>query len=552
AGPTTSASASNPTGTTAGDTDVVGSNADVLTNASLTPTPAGDTAIEQPPAPVDLLGFRLTLVDDYATLQEMCAELSHAKLICLDCETTGLDYGRDHLVGLSLAIEPDRVWYIPMAHRDEQAKQLPVRTVLNALAPILNASDTAILAHNLKFDSNVLYSASQQTTPPDIGTKKPAAPENTKQNTLLDNSATQNAKFALDAVSLGGETASQEAASQASAAARQEAGQEAASQASDAAGQEASQAAASLASAAARQEASQEAASQASDAAGQEASQAAASLASATARQEAGQEAASLASDAAGQEAGQEAAVAIDMPGVWHDTMLQACLLKENSGQRAGLDALALQYLGRENISYQFLVKRQAKRLGKSVRLVDFADIPVAEAAEYCAEDAVICLRMHSLLHPQIVSTPWRARSYEEVDVPLARILARMERRGIYVNRRRLMRAGEKFSAKIDSARSAIEEIAEGAVNPDSPKQLGKLLFDKLELPVFKRTSGRQPSTDAGVLERLAREFPASELPQLVLDFRAARKLKSTYVDDLLSRADAQHPRIHTHFQQGV
>lgn len=244
--------------------------------------------------------------------------------------------------------------------------------------------------------------------------------------------------------------------------------------------------------------------------------------------------------------------MAIDMPGVWHDTMLQACLLKENSGQRAGLDALALQYLGRENISYQFLVKRQAKRLGKSVRLVDFADIPVAEAAEYCAEDAVICLRMHSLLHPQIVSTPWRARSYEEVDVPLARILARMERRGIYVNRRRLMRAGEKFSAKIDSARSAIEEIAEGAVNPDSPKQLGKLLFDKLELPVFKRTSGRQPSTDAGVLERLAREFPASELPQLVLDFRAARKLKSTYVDDLLSRADAQHPRIHTHFQQGV
>ncbi len=231
----------------------------------------------------------------------------------------------------------------------------------------------------------------------------------------------------------------------------------------------------------------------------------------------------------------------IEVRGVRHDTMLESYVLNSVVG-RHNLDDLARRHLGQETIRFEDVAGKGAKQIG-------FNQVPVDRAAAYSAEDSDVALRLHETLWPRLEAEPKLRSVYEDIEVPLVSVLSRMERNGALVDGARL----EAFSAELSERMEALREqacaLADEVFNLDSPKQLQAVLYDKLCLPVLRKTPKGQPSTAEEVLQDLARDY---ELPRLVIDYRILAKLKSTYTDKLPMQINAATGRIHTSYHQAI
>ncbi|MCH2115223.1 MAG: DNA polymerase I [Pirellulales bacterium] len=229
----------------------------------------------------------------------------------------------------------------------------------------------------------------------------------------------------------------------------------------------------------------------------------------------------------------------IHMAGPHFDTMLASYLL--GSGERShNLDQLALRYLDHTTTKIETLIGK-----GKNQKRMDEA--PVADVAHYAAEDADIPLQLHPLLDAQLAEQGLE-ELYRSVEVPLVEILADLEYRGITVDTGRLKELSTLYGKRLGTLSDEIEEMAGHPLNISSPKQLGKLLFEELGLPVVKKTK-TGPSTDASVLEELARKHP---LPAKIVEHRQYTKLLNTYIDALPGMVHPDTGRVHASFNQVV
>jgi DNA polymerase-1 len=221
----------------------------------------------------------------------------------------------------------------------------------------------------------------------------------------------------------------------------------------------------------------------------------------------------------------------------YDDTMLMSYALDAGRGQN-GMDALSLKHLGHEAISFDSVT-------GTGKARVTFDRVPLDQATAYAAEDADVTLRLWRVLKPRLAAEA-KSTVYETLERPLVEVLARMERRGILVDRQVLSRLSGDFAQVAARVEAEIQELAGEPLNPGSPKQLGDILFGKMGLPGGTKTKTGAWSTAAGVLEELAEEGHA--LPRKIIDWRTVTKLKSTYTDALPTYINATTGRVHTCF----
>ncbi|HTN48953.1 MAG TPA: DNA polymerase I [Burkholderiaceae bacterium] len=229
----------------------------------------------------------------------------------------------------------------------------------------------------------------------------------------------------------------------------------------------------------------------------------------------------------------------IRLAGVVHDTLLESYVLEAHRGH--DMDSLAERHLGRKTLTY-------AEVCGKGANQLGFDDVAIDRATEYAAEDAEITLALHAAMWPQIETNAGLRRVYEDIELPVAQVLYRMERTGVLIDGERLQRQSRELAQRIADLERESIEIAGQPFNLGSPKQIGEILFGLLKLPVLKKTASGAPSTDEEVLEKLAEDYP---LPKLLLEHRGLSKLKSTYCDKLPASADAQG-RVHTNYGQAI
>jgi DNA polymerase-1 len=221
----------------------------------------------------------------------------------------------------------------------------------------------------------------------------------------------------------------------------------------------------------------------------------------------------------------------------YDDTMLMSYALDAGRGTH-GMDALALRHLGHEAISFDAVT-------GTGKARVTFDRVPLDQATAYAAEDADVTLRLWQVLKPRLAAEG-KTTVYETLERPLVDVLARMERRGILIDRQVLSRLSGDFAQVAARVEAEIQELAGEPLNPGSPKQLGDILFGKMGLPGGSKTKTGAWSTAAGVLEELAEE--GHDLPRKIIDWRTVTKLKSTYTDALPTYINATTGRVHTSF----
>ncbi|HET9695012.1 MAG TPA: DNA polymerase, partial [Steroidobacteraceae bacterium] len=212
----------------------------------------------------------------------------------------------------------------------------------------------------------------------------------------------------------------------------------------------------------------------------------------------------------------------IELRGMRFDSMLESYVLN-SVATRHDLDSTARVYLGVETIRYEDVA-------GKGARQLAFNDVPVEAAAQYSAEDADVALRLHRTLWPRLEQAPGLARLYAEIEQPLVPVLVDMEHCGVLVDVQMLKRQSQELSQSLAGLEQRAHAFAGQPFNVESPKQLREVLFDKLGLPVKRKTPSGDPSTAEDVLEELAEEF---ELPRVILEYRGLAKLRSTYTDRL-------------------
>ncbi|MBS0001451.1 MAG: DNA polymerase I [Thioalkalivibrio sp.] len=349
-------------------------------------TPGADSAIGGVP------GAEYRAVRSPEALDALLERLEAAELVAFDTETTSLEYMQARLVGLSFSLEPGSGWYLPLAHRGEDAEpQLDLERTLERLRPWLESARHAKLGHHLKYDRNVLA----------------------------------NHGIRLD--------------------------------------------------------------------------------------------------------------------GIREDTMLESYVL-DAGANRHDLDSLAERHLGHRTITYEDVA-------GKGAKQIPFAEVPIERATEYAAEDAEVCLRLHEALAPRLAGADGPRSIYREIEMPLVPVLSDMERTGVRVDTELLrVQSAELLERMQEVAELAFAE-ASGAFNLGSPKQIQEILYDRLGLPVLRRTPKGQPSTAEDVLEQMAAEFP---LPRLILEHRGLSKLRSTYTERLPERVDPATGRVHTSYHQAV
>jgi len=232
----------------------------------------------------------------------------------------------------------------------------------------------------------------------------------------------------------------------------------------------------------------------------------------------------------------------IDLAGIRHDTMLESYIF-HSTATRHDMDSLATRYLGRQTTSYEAVA-------GKGKKQVTFDQVPVATAAEYAGEDAEVTLALHQNLWPRLEKLEGPARIYDELEIPLIPVLARMERTGVALDADVLAEQSRELSKRLDELVEAAYEEAGREFNLGSPRQLQEILFEQLGLPVKRKTPKGQPSTAEDVLQELA--IDGHELPKLILEHRGLAKLKNTYTDRLPERIHSRTGRIHTHYHQAV
>ncbi|QFY89512.1 DNA polymerase I [Magnetovirga frankeli] len=231
----------------------------------------------------------------------------------------------------------------------------------------------------------------------------------------------------------------------------------------------------------------------------------------------------------------------IQLEGVAHDSMLQSYVL--DAANRHDMDSLAQRYLGLKTITFEDIAGKGSKQLG-------FDQIPLEQAGPYAAEDADICLRLHQMLWPRLQAEPGLQRLYQDLEIPLAAVLSRIERSGVRIDAAMLRQQSGELAGQLAELERQAYQVAGRPFNLGSPKQIGEIFFDQLGLPVKAKTPKGAPSTAESVLEELADE--GHELPRLILRHRALSKLKSTYTDKLPQMIDPHTGRVHTSYHQAV
>ena len=223
------------------------------------------------------------------------------------------------------------------------------------------------------------------------------------------------------------------------------------------------------------------------------------------------------------------------------DTMLMSYVLN-STGTRHGLDRMAQHYLNYEPMKYEEVV-------GSASKQINFAQVEIQAATFYAAEDADITLRLFNHLNKKLEDQPKLINLLQSIEYPMLESLIKVETNGAKIDEKMLSKYSDELAIKIEELSKASFEMAGEEFNMDSPKQLVEILYNKLDLPVLKKTPKGQPSTNEGTLQRLAEKF---ELPKIIIEYRGLAKLKSTYTDSLIK---IQHPitkRIHTSYQQAV
>ena len=229
----------------------------------------------------------------------------------------------------------------------------------------------------------------------------------------------------------------------------------------------------------------------------------------------------------------------IEVQGYAHDTMLQSYVLEVHKPH--GLASLAERHVGRSGINYEDLC-------GKGAHQIKFNQVDIAKAAEYSCEDSDQTLDVHRVLWPQLEAND-RLRFIYELEMQSSETLYRIERNGVLIDAPTLARQSGELGARILQLEAEAYEIAGQPFNLGSPKQLGEIFFDKLGMPVVKKTPSGARSTDEEVLEKLAEDYP---LPAKLLEHRSLSKLKGTYTDKLAQLALPRTGRVHTHYAQAV
>ena len=231
----------------------------------------------------------------------------------------------------------------------------------------------------------------------------------------------------------------------------------------------------------------------------------------------------------------------IELRGIAHDTMLESYVLN-STATKHNMDDLAKKYLNYTTIHYEDVA-------GKGAKQIPFQEVAIEQATPYAAEDADITLRLHEVLSEKLDQNPPLVQLYREIEIPLVEVLSRIERNGVLLDTEMLARQSQELAAQIASIEQHAHDLAGQAFNLGSPKQIQSIIYDKLNLPVLKKTPTGQPSTDESVLQELAADYP---LPRLILEHRTTSKLKSTYTDKLPQQVNPKTGRVHTSYHQAV
>ena len=228
----------------------------------------------------------------------------------------------------------------------------------------------------------------------------------------------------------------------------------------------------------------------------------------------------------------------IKVSGIAFDTMLESYVL--NSTERHDMDSMANRYLNHKTITYDELTKVDKKK-------VTIDAIEVEKTTQYAAEDADITLQLHEKLWPELEKDQKLTKLFTDIEMPLAIVLAEMERTGVLVDAKQLNDYSNELAEQLIEIEAQLQSLAGEKFNPASPKQIQAILFDKHNLPVLKKTPKGDPSTSEEVLSELANEY---ELPRMILFYRGLAKLKNTYTDKLPLMISPIDHRIHTNYNQ--
>ena len=231
----------------------------------------------------------------------------------------------------------------------------------------------------------------------------------------------------------------------------------------------------------------------------------------------------------------------ITLNGIGFDTMLESYMLN-STAQRHDMDSLALAYLGHKTIHFEDIAGKGAKQL-------TFNQINLDEAGPYAAEDADITLRLHHAIWEKLEPIDSLKRLLIDVEVPLACVLSRMEQQGVLIDSQQLSQQSQDLATRIAELEKEVHEEAGETFNLGSTKQLQHILFEKMSLPIIKKTPKGAPSTSEDVLQELALEYP---LPQKIMEYRGLTKLKNTYTDKLPKMINHRTGRVHTSYHQAV
>ena len=231
----------------------------------------------------------------------------------------------------------------------------------------------------------------------------------------------------------------------------------------------------------------------------------------------------------------------IEVQGVAFDTMLESYI--QNSTGRHNMDDLAERYLGHKTIAFEEVA-------GKGKNQLTFDKIALDVASEYAAEDADVTMKLHQTLFPELEKTPTLLKLFNEIEMPLVRVLSHIERNGVLIDPQKLLAQSQEIEQRLAEVEAEVHQAAGQEFNLASTKQLQEILFEKLGLPVKKKTPKGAPSTNEEVLEELAQE--GHIVPKLLIEHRGLSKLKSTYTDKLPQMINPKTGRVHTSYHQAV
>ncbi|MGB9991475.1 DNA polymerase I [Pseudoduganella rhizocola] len=230
----------------------------------------------------------------------------------------------------------------------------------------------------------------------------------------------------------------------------------------------------------------------------------------------------------------------VNLRGIVHDTLLQSYVFESHRSH--DMDSLAMRHLNHKTIAYEEVC-------GKGAGQICFDQVDIERATGYAAEDADITLRLHLAMHGHVSGDEGLTSVYNTIELPTAVVLQKIERNGVLIDAGLLATQSNELGARIQELEQKAYELAEQPFNLGSPKQIGEIFFNKLQLPVVKKTPSGAPSTDEEVLQKLAEDYP---LPKVLLEYRGMAKLKSTYTDKLPKMINPRTGRVHTNYAQAV